>query len=458
MPPSSVLARIFRLKPAPTLADPQSTTPQQPQETLPTTGNPSFGPSHRIRLVSIQLDPIPSHNFGPITRDVEEGDAPFRIGRIGTPSPKEISFEFGVISRAHAEIWAESGGKFFIRDTKSSSGTFINFSRLSPPNVESQPFQLGDGDVLQFGVPYRGGFEDVNKCVMVRVEINKEPQAAPNVSESVPLSQLCCPCVDTPSDRREVFYDTRRYPSSQRYFPNQWHSPNPLTYPPSRSTLTYRSRSSSPIRRRSRQRSYTPTRRRRSYTPSRTSRSRPHTPSRHSRSITPSRRSRSRPRRPGSRSYSPARRPGSRYYSPARRSRSRSYSPSRRYGQRYYSSPRRSSPSIRLGSRSPDLRSSPYDPRTNRSSGSPQPPRALSRGRPPGEARSSGDDASQDSDSHEVEHESSLAPPWQGLAKPQAQPDGLVESSSLEPVDTAMASVSETGMHLAPPPSPCVEH
>ena len=85
-------------------------------------------------------------------------------------------------------------------------------------------------------------------------------------------------------------------------------------------------------------------------------------------------------------------------------------------------------------------------------------PRSLRPRRPSTEARSRGDDTSQDGDSHEVEHESSLASPWQGLAKPQAQPDGLVESSSLEPVDTATASVSETGMHSAPPPSPCVEH
>jgi hypothetical protein len=419
MSPSSILARVLGRKSAPALAEPQSTTPQQPEQTISTTGSSSSRPSHRIRLVSIQLDPIPSHNSGPITLDVEEGDAPFRIGRIGTPGPKEISFEFGVISRAHAEIWAESGGKIFIRDTKSSSGTFINFSRLSPPNVESQPFQLGDGDVLQFGVPYRGGFEDVNKCVTVRVEINKEPQATPNVSESVALSQPCCPCVDTPSDGREVFYDTRRYPSSQRYFPNQWHPPNPLTYPPSRSTLTYRSRSSSSS----------------SSISSRATRSRS--------------RSRERRRR---RSYTPSRR---------RRSRSRSYSPTRRLGSRYYSpsrSFRQNFLGIRSRSHSPDLRSSPHDPRINRSSWSPQLLPVLLRSRSPGEAKSSGDDALQGSDSHEVEHESSLAPPWQGLAKPQAQPDGLVESSSLEPIDTATTSVSETGTHSAPPPSSYVEH
>jgi hypothetical protein len=63
----------------------------------------------------------------------------------------------------------------------------------------------------------------------------------------------------------------------------------------------------------------------------------------------------------------------------------------------------------------------------------------------------SGATASQDSESHEGKLKSSSAPPRQGLATLQAQQDGLVESSSLGPVDTAMTSVSENGMHSTPP-------
>jgi hypothetical protein len=62
-----------------------------------------------------------------------------------------------------------------------------------------------------------------------------------------------------------------------------------------------------------------------------------------------------------------------------------------------------------------------------------------------------GDDASQDRDSPEGKHESSFIPPRRGLAKPQAQHDSWVESSSLGPVDTATTSVSETGTPSAPP-------
>jgi pSer/pThr/pTyr-binding forkhead associated (FHA) protein len=119
---------------------------------------------------------------------------PLSIGRFTYPaSLTEVRFKSKVVSRYHAEIWVESGGKLFIRDTGSSSGTFINFSRLSPPSKESQPFQLIDGDVLQLGVSYEGGVEDVCRCVTIAIEMNEEPQAIPNVSKSVPLSHLSHP-------------------------------------------------------------------------------------------------------------------------------------------------------------------------------------------------------------------------------------------------------------------------
>ena len=103
-------------------------------------------------------------------------------------------------------------------------------------------------------------------------------------------------------------------------------------------------------------------------------------------------------------------------------------------------------------------RSRSYSPGTRKYSGSPRPPRVLRRTRSTGEARSSGDDASQDSDSHEGKHEAWFAPPRQELAKPQAQQDSWVESSSLGPVEAPTTSVSESGTLSAPPSSSCVEH
>lgn len=70
--------------------------------------------------------------------------------------------------------------QFFVRDTKSSSGTFLNHQRLSPPSHESKPFALKDGDILQLGVDYQGGTEEIYKCVKMRAEIGRGWQTGAN--------------------------------------------------------------------------------------------------------------------------------------------------------------------------------------------------------------------------------------------------------------------------------------
>jgi len=199
---SALTQMLRRRRSAGALAHQQPTNPQppplfhQPQTTLSATGNPSSRPSHRIRLVP-HLDSRRSLRFDPIARDVREGDTPLRIGRFtdrsglgiaNAPGSNKLAFKSKVVSRAHAEVWAETGGKFFIRDTKSSSGTFLNHVRLSPANSESRPFELKDGDVLQLGVDYQGGTEDIYKCVKIKVEVNREWQATPNAFKYVPFS------------------------------------------------------------------------------------------------------------------------------------------------------------------------------------------------------------------------------------------------------------------------------
>ncbi|KAG0020765.1 hypothetical protein BGZ81_009199, partial [Podila clonocystis] len=69
---------------------------------------------------------------------------------------------------------------FYIRDTKSSSGTFLNHARLSPPGVESKPAQLKDGDVVQLGVDYQGGTQEIYRCVKMRLELNRSWQQQAN--------------------------------------------------------------------------------------------------------------------------------------------------------------------------------------------------------------------------------------------------------------------------------------
>ncbi|KAL1413275.1 hypothetical protein Q8F55_001030 [Vanrija albida] len=67
------------------------------------------------------------------------------------PGERNAYFDSKVLSRTHAEIW-EQGGKIFIKDVKSSNGTFINGHRLSPEGVESEPFELKSEDMVEFGI------------------------------------------------------------------------------------------------------------------------------------------------------------------------------------------------------------------------------------------------------------------------------------------------------------------
>ncbi|KAF8984480.1 hypothetical protein BGZ46_007944 [Entomortierella lignicola] len=67
------------------------------------------------------------------------------------PNSSNGYFDSKVLSRVHAEVWSE-GGKVFIRDLKSSNGTFLNGRRLCAENVESEPFVLNQNDHLEFGI------------------------------------------------------------------------------------------------------------------------------------------------------------------------------------------------------------------------------------------------------------------------------------------------------------------
>lgn len=79
-----------------------------------------------------------------------------RIGRQTNqktvPTPLNGYFDSKVLSRQHAEIYADRQGRIWIRDVKSSNGTFVNGMRLSQENKESEPRELREQDVLELGI------------------------------------------------------------------------------------------------------------------------------------------------------------------------------------------------------------------------------------------------------------------------------------------------------------------
>ncbi|WFD22418.1 hypothetical protein MEQU1_001088 [Malassezia equina] len=153
--------------------------------------NPSVGPASALG--------IPSHITGVSDSADEPGSTqqPVVIGE----SKTWVAFQSKVVSRLHAEIWCGEGGKVYLRDTKSSSGTFVNRIRLSPPGVLSRAFEVRDGDIVQFGIDYQGGSEDIFRAVKVRMEIDRDSSIRPTAYGHSKLSQLQTAQKDTPAHK-----------------------------------------------------------------------------------------------------------------------------------------------------------------------------------------------------------------------------------------------------------------
>ncbi len=110
-----------------------------------------------------------------------------RIGRQTNqktiPTATNGFFDSKVLSRQHAEIYAERNGKVYIRDVKSSNGTFVNGSRLSQENRESEPHELQTGDHLELGIDIVS--EDQKTVVHHKVAAKVEHAGFMNSSSNV---------------------------------------------------------------------------------------------------------------------------------------------------------------------------------------------------------------------------------------------------------------------------------
>lgn len=149
------------------------------------TAAPDFLPSIRLSAYYDPRSSRPSLTFPPISRTLPTGTEAIRVGRYSErdcaamasvpgnqPSSAPVGFKSKVVSRRHCEFWYENG-KWFIKDVKSSSGTFLNHIRLSPPSQESKAFPVNDGDIVQLGIDFKGGEEMIFRCVKMRVELNR---------------------------------------------------------------------------------------------------------------------------------------------------------------------------------------------------------------------------------------------------------------------------------------------
>ncbi|KRX50404.1 Sarcolemmal membrane-associated protein [Trichinella murrelli] len=130
----------------------------------------------------------PCENSHPFEhRRVALSDEPVKIGRSLAKlqaSSNNFVFDCKVLSRNHALIWYEDGS-FYVKDTKSSNGTFINGQRLSKASEESLPKEVFSGDLIQLGVEIventRNGTSFSHGCIVAMLRLYH-----PNGLEALP--------------------------------------------------------------------------------------------------------------------------------------------------------------------------------------------------------------------------------------------------------------------------------
>ena len=74
--------------------------------------------------------------------DVETGPVDVDLG----PLP-----EGAYLSRHHAEVWQDGGGKWFIKDLGSQNGTFVRAAKSTQFQRVTQDQAISDGDEIAFG-------------------------------------------------------------------------------------------------------------------------------------------------------------------------------------------------------------------------------------------------------------------------------------------------------------------
>ncbi|GJN94006.1 hypothetical protein Rhopal_007069-T1 [Rhodotorula paludigena] len=143
-----------RLNPDNRPGPPSSLTPAQPAPPATSTSAPGGAQSQIPAFPALHLTPL-NGTFVPKQISLDPPGARVKIGRQTNaktiPNGTNGYFDSKVLSRAHAEVWSEDG-KVFIKDVKSSNGTFINGERLSPESSESDVFELHTDDVVEFGI------------------------------------------------------------------------------------------------------------------------------------------------------------------------------------------------------------------------------------------------------------------------------------------------------------------
>ncbi|XP_048462367.1 sarcolemma associated protein a isoform X2 [Rhincodon typus] len=147
-------------------------------------------------------------------------DEPVKIGRSVArcrPAQNNATFDCKVLSRNHALIWFDhKTGKFYLQDTKSSNGTFINSQRLSRGSEESPPCELLSGDIIQFGVDVTENTRKVTHgCIVSTVKLfMPDGMEGRRRSDAVPAAlkkPICQVAANSPSMYSQELFQLSQY-------------------------------------------------------------------------------------------------------------------------------------------------------------------------------------------------------------------------------------------------------
>lgn len=123
-----------------------------------------------------------------------EPNVEVKIGRAvarNKVSETNAIFDCKVLSRNHAVLWY-SDGKFFLKDTGSSNGTFINNQRLSQTTSESEPFEVSSGDIVQFGVDVmENARKETHGCIVATLKLFLPDGRETKASQSTLVGAIC---------------------------------------------------------------------------------------------------------------------------------------------------------------------------------------------------------------------------------------------------------------------------
>ncbi|XP_034938153.1 sarcolemmal membrane-associated protein [Chelonus insularis] len=135
-----------------------------------------------------------SHSFQNRTLNL---DQPVKIGRSVArtrAAPNNAIFDCKVLSRNHALLWYNAG-KFYLQDTRSSNGTFVNNQRLSAIGSESAAKEVCSGDIVQFGVDVVESMKKITHgCIIATLKLylpdGKEAKASKSTFVPNPVGDV----------------------------------------------------------------------------------------------------------------------------------------------------------------------------------------------------------------------------------------------------------------------------